>query len=168
MSGAPAPKKEAEREATATIHLQAWAPDSPYARRLRAAPADRIYALYLDERDSHADSTAFYLDVADLLLKNGRRDEALRVLSNLAELDLDNRHVLRVLGYRLMQAKQWALAVRVFRPGAGDGGRGAAERSRPGTGTGEGRTSANKPSNSCTTLRWAIGTAASTVFPRSR
>ena len=99
----------------ATIRLQPWEPDSPYARRLRDAPADQLYTLYLDERDSHAGSTAFYLDVADLLLQRGRRDEALRVLSNLAELELENRHVLRVLGYRLMQAKAYPLAVQVFR-----------------------------------------------------
>lgn len=98
-----------------SIQLQAWAPDSPYARRLRDAKAEDLYAVYLDERDSHADSTAFYLDVADLLLKKGRRAEALRVLSNLAELDLENRHVLRVLGYRLMQAKDYGRAVEVFR-----------------------------------------------------
>lgn len=101
--------------AAATIRLQPWQPDSAYARRLRAAKPDRIYALYLDERDDHADSTAFYLDVADLLLERGRRAEALRVLSNLAELQLENRHVLRVLGYRLMQAKAWTQAVQVFR-----------------------------------------------------
>jgi hypothetical protein len=99
----------------ATIRLQPWEPDSPYARRLRDAPANQLYALYLDERDSHASSTAFYLDVADLLLQRGRRDEALRVLSNLAELELENRHILRVLGYRLMQAKAYPLAVQVFR-----------------------------------------------------
>jgi Ca-activated chloride channel family protein len=98
-----------------SIQLQAWAPDSPYARRLRAASAEDIYAVYLDERDSHASSTAFYLDVADLLLQKGRRVEALRVLSNLAELELENRHVLRVLGYRLMQAKDYTRAVEVFR-----------------------------------------------------
>lgn len=97
------------------IRLQAWAPDSPYARRLRDAKAEDLYALYLDEKDSHADSTAFYLDVADLLLQKGRRAEALRVLSNLAELKLENRHVLRVLGYRLMQAGDWAHAVAVLR-----------------------------------------------------
>jgi Ca-activated chloride channel homolog len=99
----------------ATIRLQPWEPESPYARRLRDAAADQLYALYLDERDSHAASTAFYLDVADLLLQRGRRDEALRVLSNLAELELENRHVLRVLGYRLMQAKAYVLAMQVFR-----------------------------------------------------
>lgn len=98
-----------------SIQLQAWAPDSPYARRLRDAKAEDLYRVYLDERDSHATSTAFYLDVADLLLRKERRAEALRVLSNLAELDLENRHVLRVLGYRLMQAKDYARAVEVFR-----------------------------------------------------
>jgi tetratricopeptide (TPR) repeat protein len=117
---AAAPALALERDDAAvgagvSIQLQAWAPDSPYARRLRDAKAEDLYTVYLDERDSHADSTAFYLDVADLLLKKGRRAEALRVLSNLAELDLENRHVLRVLGYRLMQAQDFARAVEVFR-----------------------------------------------------
>ncbi|HSD16172.1 MAG TPA: VIT domain-containing protein [Thermomonas sp.] len=107
--------EQAATPRAATIRLQAWEPDSLYARRLRDAPADQLYSLYLDERDSHAASTAFYLDVADLLLQRGRRDEALRVLSNLAELELENRHVLRVLGYRLMQARAYPLAVQVFR-----------------------------------------------------
>lgn len=118
-------RRQAEQEAAmaaqddagqgVAIRLQAWAPDSPYARRLRDAKAEDLYALYLDERDSHADSTAFYLDVADLLLQKGRRAEALRVLSNLAEMKLENRHVLRVLGYRLMQAGDWPHAIAVLR-----------------------------------------------------
>ncbi|WP_312711518.1 DUF2135 domain-containing protein, partial [Stenotrophomonas sp.] len=49
------------------------------------------------------------------LLASGQRDLALRVLSNLAEMQLENRHVLRVLGYRLLQAEAPALAVPVFR-----------------------------------------------------
>ena len=114
-SAAPEAAEATSGAQAATIRLQPWEPDSPYARRLRDAPADQLYALYLDERDSHAASTAFYLDVADLLLQRGHRDEALRVLSNLAELELENRHVLRVLGYRLMQAKAYPLAVQVFR-----------------------------------------------------
>ena len=98
-----------------TLTLAPWAPDSAYARRLRAATPAQLYPLYLQERQQHAGSSAFYLDVADLLLASGQRDLALRVLSNLAEMQLENRHVLRVLGYRLMQAKAPALAVPVFR-----------------------------------------------------
>lgn len=98
-----------------TIALAPWVPDAPYATRLRAASADALYPLYLSERAQHADSSAFYLDVADLLLAKGQRALALRVLSNLAEMQIENRHVLRVLGYRLMQAGAPALAVPVFR-----------------------------------------------------
>ncbi len=97
------------------ITLGAWQPDSRYARQLRAAAPAQVYALYLKERDDHANSSAFYLDVADILLERGQRELALRVLSNLAEMQLENRHVLRVLGYRLMQAKAPELAVPVFR-----------------------------------------------------
>lgn len=96
------------------IKLAAWEPDSPVAQRLRKAPAGELYAWYLDEREANANSSAFFLDVADMLLAAGQRELALRVLSNLAEMELDNRHLLRVLGYRLMQAGEPALAVPAF------------------------------------------------------
>jgi len=122
---APAPMMEAAADAMAAepaaandgqlgIRLAAWQPDSPVARRLRQGPASQLYDRYLAERAANADSSAFFLDVADLLIEQGQRDLALRVLSNLAEMDLDNRHLLRVLGYRLLQADAPALAVPVF------------------------------------------------------
>jgi len=94
---------------------QAWAPDSAYARWLRDAEAKDLYRIYLDERESHRNSTAFFLDVADLLLAKGERALAMRVLSNLAEMNLENRHILRVLGYRLLQAGEATAALPVFR-----------------------------------------------------
>ncbi|MBD7955160.1 DUF2135 domain-containing protein [Stenotrophomonas sp. Sa5BUN4] len=125
MLARPAPRAErgaidetasrAANRGDITIALAPWAPDAPYAMRLRAASADALYPLYLSERAQHADSSAFYLDVADLLLAKGQRELALRVLSNLAEMQIENRHVLRVLGYRLMQAGAPTLAVPVFR-----------------------------------------------------
>ncbi len=96
------------------IRLAAWEPDSPFAQRLRKAPARELYERYLEEREANADSSAFFLDVADMLFSAGQRELALRALSNLAEMELDNRHLLRVLGYRLMQAGEPGLAVPVF------------------------------------------------------
>lgn len=96
------------------IQLAAWQPDSPVALRLRQGPPSQLYDRYLAERAANVDSSAFFLDVADLLLQQNQRELALRVLSNLAEMDLDNRHLLRVLGYRLLQADAPALAVPVF------------------------------------------------------
>lgn len=89
----------------ASIQLRKWQPDEPYARRLRQARAEDLYAIYLDERPSYAASTAFFLDVSDLLFERGQPELAARVLSNLAEMNLENRHVLRILASRLVQAR---------------------------------------------------------------
>lgn len=104
--------------ATATpqisVALQKWSANAPYIDRLKAATPDTVYAIYLDEKPGYANSSAFFLDAADVLLEKGQRDLALRVLSNLAEMDLENRAVLRILGYRLLQAGAPALAIPVF------------------------------------------------------
>ncbi|MBL8524624.1 MAG: DUF2135 domain-containing protein [Betaproteobacteria bacterium] len=100
---------------TATIRLQKWQPDAPYAARMRSAEGTDVYRIYLDERASYAQSTAFFLDVADVLFEKGLNDLGARVLSNLAEMDLENRHILRVLGYRLLQAKQPVAAIPVLK-----------------------------------------------------
>jgi Flp pilus assembly protein TadD len=123
---APAPSARAA-EATAktaadavapgaiAIQLRRWTPDAPYIARLREASADELYRVYLDERPDYAASTAFFLDAADQLFERGLRELGVRVLTNLAEMDLENRHVLRILGYRLMQAGEAPLALPVFR-----------------------------------------------------
>ena len=100
---------------TATIQLKKWEPDAPYATRMRNAAADSIYRVYLDERAGYLNSTAFFLDAADILFDRQQPDLALRVLSNLAEMDLENRHILRVLGYRLLQSQHARLALPVFK-----------------------------------------------------
>ncbi|MBL0125495.1 MAG: DUF2135 domain-containing protein [Betaproteobacteria bacterium] len=114
-SGA-APSADAAVNATvATIRLQKWQADAPYATRMRNATASDLYRVYLDEKPGYANSTAFFLDAADVFFDKGMPDLGTRVLTNLAEMDLENRHILRILGYRLMQAKQPALAIPVFK-----------------------------------------------------
>nr|HMM68734.1 DUF2135 domain-containing protein [Dokdonella sp.] len=51
---------------------------------------------------------------ADLLFERRQDALGLRVLSNLAEMDLENRAILRILGYRLLQAGKARLAVPLF------------------------------------------------------
>jgi len=101
--------------AATTIQLRRWTPDAPYIARLRNASPAETYSAYLAERPAYLDSTAFFLDAADVLFERAQPDLALRVLSNLAEMDLENRAILRILGQRLMQAERPALAVPVLR-----------------------------------------------------
>ena len=87
-----------------SIALKKWTSDAPYIRRFQTTSAADLYRVYLDERPDWTDSSAFFLDAADLLFERQQPILALRVLSNLAEMDLENRHLLRILAYRLMQA----------------------------------------------------------------
>lgn len=114
VAAAPEATRARGGDAGMAIRLQPWSPDAPYATRLRQAAADDRYPVYLDERAAHANSTAFFLDAADLFFEHGQREFGLRVLSNLAEMDLENRHILRILGYRLLQAGAPAMAVPVL------------------------------------------------------
>lgn len=99
---------------TAHIALKKWEPDAPYAKRLRNTATDAIYRAYLDERPSYTQSTAFFLDAADVFFERGQTALGLRVLSNLAEMNLENRAILRILAYRLLQAKQIPLALPIL------------------------------------------------------
>ncbi len=102
-------------QSVSTIRLQKWEPNAPYAYRLKRTSTVDLYRVYLDEAPGYLASTAFYLDAADIFFERGLNDLGIRVLSNLAEMDLENRHILRILGYRLMQAGQPALAIPVFK-----------------------------------------------------
>lgn len=93
------------------IRLQPATSNAPWSRRLREARPERLYRVYLDERAGQQRSTAFFLDAAELLFERGQGELALRVLSNLAEMELENRHVLRILAQRLLQARQPTLAI---------------------------------------------------------
>ena len=100
--------------AQATIQLQKWEPNAAYLDRFRRTDASRLYHVYLEERPDHARSTAFFLDAADVFFDRGQPALALRILSNLAEMELENPAILRILGYRLLQADRPDLARPIF------------------------------------------------------
>ncbi|SFM98237.1 Vault protein inter-alpha-trypsin domain-containing protein [Formivibrio citricus] len=110
-AGAPARDDQA---AQIGITLKKWTADTPYLKRLQATETADLYRAYLDEKPSWANSSAFYLDVADHFMERGQKALALRILSNLAEMDLENRHILRLLAYRLLQMKEAKLAIPVL------------------------------------------------------
>ena len=113
--GLEAAKKEGGRAApTIAIALTPAANSSATIQRLKAAGADEWQRIYFDERSAHAANVGFFLDAGEFFLARGQRQVGLRVLSNLAEMDLQNRQVLRLLGYRLQQAGEIQAALPIF------------------------------------------------------
>ena len=118
LAAAPAEREEKDGGRAAapniSIALKPAASNSAWSKRLQATEPKSWHAVYLDERRDNAMSVGFFLDSADFFLQKGQRELGLRALSNLAELDLQNRQVLRLLAYRLQQADEVALALPIF------------------------------------------------------
>ena len=112
---AAAKKDESGKEATGpAIAIKPWDPSVPYLVAMREAGGDGAYAVYLKQRKNFAASPAFYLDCADYLLKNGQKQMGIRVLTNIAELKLDNAQILRIVAHKLNQIGDRDLAINLF------------------------------------------------------
>ncbi|GBU23200.1 hypothetical protein R80B4_03116 [Fibrobacteres bacterium R8-0-B4] len=87
--------------------------DNDYLKRLTGKPAED-YKIYLELRDDYASSPAFYFDMAGWFYAHNDTQTALRVLTSIAELELENAALYRMLGYRLKEYGEYALEKFVY------------------------------------------------------
>jgi tetratricopeptide (TPR) repeat protein len=105
---------ESGRSVDAAISIKAWDPKTPYMAALKKAGIGEALPVYLEQRKSFGTSPAFFLDCADYFFANKQPELGLQVLSNLAELELENAALLRVLAHRLAQLQMLDLAALTF------------------------------------------------------
>ncbi len=105
-------EEEAEPEPTVTI--KPWDPETPYLKVLKAAAQKDQFRVYMGQRAEFGTSPAFFLDCADFFFRSKQDRLALQVLSNIAELELENPALQRVLGHRLAQQDLLELSRGVF------------------------------------------------------
>jgi len=100
--------------ATKSIQLNQWKSDAQYLKDLEKDAAN-ARSVYLKARRENASNAGFFVDCAQFFFDKNDKAFAVRVLSNLAELNLENRFLLRILGYKLRYFGEYAEAERVFR-----------------------------------------------------
>ena len=117
------------KSAAATVTLTAWDPQTPYLQAIKDAVkalgggananaaniAEVAYAEYLVQRKKYAASPAFYLDCAGYFFGIKAKALAVRVISNLAELRLDDPGMLRTCAWRLREAGEYDTALAILR-----------------------------------------------------
>lgn len=111
----PNPTAEKKKKPKGKIELAAWTPDSPYLNKIQAAAPDSQYLTYLALRNEYGNMPAFFLDAAHFFEEHKQPDLALRILSNIAELELENHELLRILGHRLRQTGHLKESIYIFR-----------------------------------------------------
>jgi tetratricopeptide (TPR) repeat protein len=94
--------------------IKAWDPDTPYIKELKQAKPAEYLAVYLEQRRRFGESPAFFVDCAEFFFQNKDDKLGLQVLSNIAEMELENPALLRVLAHRLAQQNYLELSRGVF------------------------------------------------------
>jgi len=107
-------KKELEKLNASKIKLKEWSPNAKYIQELKKKSKTELWAAYLELKKKYGNSPSFFMDVSQYFSTHLDLKTALRVLSNLAEMELENAQALRILGYRLLEIKEYELAVSVF------------------------------------------------------
>ncbi|MES2983070.1 MAG: VIT domain-containing protein [Verrucomicrobiota bacterium] len=100
---------------SSSIAIKPWDPSTPYLKAISAADPEKRYSTYISERSKWAESPAFFLDCADFFYKNDDNIHGRRILTNLAEMRVEDAAMLRVLAWRLRQADELAVAAVVLR-----------------------------------------------------
>lgn len=73
-----------------------------------------IYEEYLVQREKYLQTPSFYFDVAQLLFEKKSPKLALRVLSSIADLDIENEELYKLLAYKLKEGKFYDKELWVF------------------------------------------------------
>ena len=99
----------------ARIVLNAYDPDTPYLKVMEYTDPAKAIETYHKLKKEYGQTPSFYVDVADYFFKKGDLAQAVLVVSNLAELSLEDAQLLRTLGYKLSSYKAYKEAIEVFR-----------------------------------------------------
>ena len=99
----------------ARIVLNAYDPDTPYLKVMEYTDPAKAIETYHKLKKEYGQTPSFYVDVADYFFKKGDLAQAVLVVSNLAELNLEDAQLLHVLGYKLSSYKAYKEAIEVFR-----------------------------------------------------
>ena len=100
---------------TSKIALNEYNPDTPYLKVMEYADPAKAVETYYKLKKEYGQTPSFYVDVADYFFKKGDAQQAILVVSNLAELSLEDAQLLRVLAYKLSAYKAYPEAVAISR-----------------------------------------------------
>lgn len=103
-------KSEADRQ-EASINLKEWKPDVPYLKELEKTSAKNRKAKYFELKKQYADQPSFYIDVARFFIEKNEKQFGIQVLSNVAEMKLEDASLLRIVAHQLMDAGETVLAI---------------------------------------------------------
>ncbi len=97
-----------------SISIQGWDPKSPYLSKIKNVNTAIAYSNYIQMKKTYGNQPSFFLDVADYFFAKNEKKIGIRILTNIAELELENHGLLRILAHKLLQLKENKIAMPLF------------------------------------------------------
>lgn len=92
------------------ITVKEFKSDKDYMKALTGKPA-AAYQKYLGLREQYLHTPTFYFDVANWFYQQADSVRALQILSNMAELELENADLYKVMAYKLKQTHNYTASL---------------------------------------------------------
>jgi len=110
VAGLQVNKSTAIRDEQPVIIVPEFKSDKDYMKSITGKPAE-AYQKYLAIRTQYISTPTFYFDVANYFYQQADSTRALTILSNIAELDLENADLYKVMAYKLKQTGNYQTAL---------------------------------------------------------
>lgn len=97
------------------IEIKEWMPDELYLNDLKNTPNAQLKEKYFELKKKFAEEPSFFIDVARFFISKKEKQFGLQVLSNVAEMKLENAELIRNLANQLLEAGETELALETFK-----------------------------------------------------
>jgi hypothetical protein len=96
------------------VEIEPWNPDRPYLKALRAAGPEGFHAVFREQEKRYGAQPAFYLDVAEFLVRQDKTAEAASMALNALELPTADTTTLNIVAERMLRYGQFDRAIWLY------------------------------------------------------
>jgi tetratricopeptide (TPR) repeat protein len=104
-----------EKSGAASIDIKQWTPDRTYLNAIAKEKPAHQYERYLALRKEYLYTPTFYYDMAGFFFGQKDTITGLQVLTNMAEIDIENHELYKLLGYKLRETGDYQGAIHIFK-----------------------------------------------------
>ncbi len=110
----PDREKNLTNSVNSALELNEWKSDATYLKTLEQTATKERFSKYLSLKKQYSNQPSFFVDAARFFIEKNEKQTGIQVLSNVAEMKLEDAELLRIVANQLMDAGEKDLAIETF------------------------------------------------------
>jgi hypothetical protein len=99
----------------ASVDIKNWTPEREYLKTISKGDPASFYNIYLGLCKDYLSTPTFYYDMANFFFQQHDTTTGLQVLTNMAEIDVQNHELYKLLGFKLRETGNYEMALYIFK-----------------------------------------------------